>query len=129
MNKPERLSLIASIAKRLGRGNVRPALNALPAEVSEEVNLAAVHNDDESILDVDVEVRTISPQLAAIVKPSGRAHRIKTDDGLLSEHEREQVRAERLAYRQDQLARKIEQDLLCAEAHAPYALIPYQAAS
>ncbi len=94
MTKPARLSLIASICKRLGRGAVRPPVLALPSEVKEEVALASAHNDDQSIIDVDTDVQTISPELASVIEPSGKAHRIRTDDAILTPSERRQLAAE-----------------------------------
>ncbi len=102
----------------LCRGSGRPALYAAPSEVREEVALAKRHDDDESIIDVDVEVSVISPELAKAVAPAKRHAR--EEEGCLNEVERESLARDLLAYR-------IAQDLLCARDHAPYALIPYQA--
>lgn len=102
MTKPARLSLIAQIAKRLGKSYARPALMALPSEIKEETTLAAVHNDNESIVDEDTDLSNVSPQLAAILKPgSGRNTHVKQDEGRLSDGERGQL----------------------ARDHAPYALV------
>ncbi len=91
MTKPTRLSLIAILCRQMGRGSVRAPLAALPAEIREEVKLAKAHDDDESIVDVETVVHDVSPELAAVIEPSGRASRVRADDSILTPAERRQA--------------------------------------
>lgn len=71
MTKTARLSFIASICRKV-RGTRTEVISALPSEVREETRLAAVHNDDEGILDEGVELSAVSPSIARMVKPKAR---------------------------------------------------------
>lgn len=81
MTKTARLSFIASLCRKV-RGTRTEVISALPSEVREETRLAAVHNDDEGILDEGIEVSIVSPALLAIVKTPSHAKHAEMDECL-----------------------------------------------
>ncbi len=111
---------LARIAALCAGGYSQHVISPRKEEVREEVKLAKTHDDDESILDVEVEVQIISPELARAVAPAKRLSHAKQDDGYLNDIEREMLARDLLAYR-------IAEDVRLAQVHTPYALIPYQA--
>ena len=84
--------LIQNICEKKAKNFARPPVAALPSEVKEEITLAKVHDDDQSIVDPETEVSMISPELARIIKPGSR--RVKDDDGILTKAERKQLALE-----------------------------------
>lgn len=81
MTKENRYNFIANLCSKV-RGSKTQVVTALPSEVREETRLAAIHNDDQDIVDEGVETRVISPALAAIVKTSTHAKHASIDECL-----------------------------------------------
>ena len=103
MTKSERYSFIAAFCRKAGKTHTVAvvAIAALPSEVKEETGLAARHNDDESIIDVDANISIIS---ADMEKATGEARRLEyhhAGEECLTAHERQLAKQDLMAYREE----------------------------
>lgn len=115
---PERLSLIARAMLKL-RAKVKPAVKRKPVilfvpivarveDIEEEAQLAGAHREEDTIIDVEVNVSIPSVQLVARLADAERLtddrHEARTalvhhDSDILSKRERKQAADDLFAYR------------------------------
>lgn len=98
MNKIERYSHIAELAKR-----VPPRMTiTIPADIrmanANETSEVRMANDDESVMDEGSNIEVVSPGISRIFGTQERFHRV-IEDGILSRTERRQLAAEIAAAR------------------------------
>lgn len=103
----EQYNRIKMIAERKGHRPIKEVLgiktigiSASKSEVKEEVTLAVVHNDEESIVDPDQNLTVISPALARMLKEVPTVKHHEPYEDCLSQTEHKQLAADLKRYRQ-----------------------------